>query len=48
MSFDAWQVLKYCDSGVNSLNFEVALEDGSMIDARYTLPVRFAMRPQPR
>jgi hypothetical protein len=48
MSFDAWQILKYCDDGDNVLRFEVALEDGSMIDARYTLPIRFAMKQPPR
>jgi hypothetical protein len=44
LTFDLWQVLRYCDEGDNHLVFRLTGSDGAEITATYALPVKFVLR----
>jgi hypothetical protein len=44
LTFDAWSVVKYCDTGSNTLEVLLTLQSGETAIARYALPVRLVAK----
>lgn len=40
LTFDTWSVLKYCDTGTNTLDILLELDGGDAVTASYDLPVQ--------